>query len=102
MSRAVRAVVGIGLIVAGYWAGPWVTAAGISMLGGAVFEQRPRPFGRSSSEQIVMVRSGTEPQPVIYGRVKKSGPLLWFGSSGDLKEYLWYAPAVPDDRELEL
>lgn len=106
MSRGVRAVVGIAAIAVSPFAGPLSAAflgVGVSLLGGAVFEPRAQRFGRSGpAGQSVMVRSATEPQKVIYGRAKVSGPLNWFGAAGDSDNFLYYSIVVVDaDREID-
>jgi hypothetical protein len=45
-------------------------------------------------EQNVLLRSATEPQPVVYGTVKKSGVVAWMDTSGTNQQYLWFVVAI--------
>lgn len=68
-------------------------AIGFNLLSSVIFEPRLQR-SRRLPEQNVMLRSATEPQPVIYGKVRKSGVVVWMDTYGPNKEFLTFVIAV--------
>jgi hypothetical protein len=100
MSKGLQIVAGVALIVVGAltsWAGgPGLIMAGISMIAGALLT--PSLKQRIAARNI-MIKSAVEPQEIVYGEVRKSGIVVWDGTSSiDTykfdNEYLWYVVAV--------
>lgn len=42
----------------------------------------------------VMVRSTVGPREIVYGEVRKSGSVVFYGASGNENQYIWYVVAV--------
>lgn len=100
MSRGLRAVGGITLIVVGYYlpAGPWknwAIATGISLVVGAALEKTPARV-RRLLEQSVMVRSAVVAQEIVYGETRKSGVVTWYDANGTNNKYLWFVVTVAE------
>jgi len=94
MSKAIRIVAGIVLVIVGAYTGnPALIAYGASLAIGAVLEKKPETLARLQA-QSVMVRSAIKAQEIMYGRDKKSGVVTFFGTSGSENQYLWFVITV--------
>jgi hypothetical protein len=102
MSKGLQIVVGVVLIVVGSltsWAGgAGLVMAGISMIAGALLA--PSLSTRIAARNV-MIKSAVEPQEVVYGKVRKSGVVVWDGTSSVEtlsfdNEYLWYVIAIAE------
>ena len=96
MSRALRIVIGVALVVVAIaMPGPMTPfllnlAMGGSLLAlGAVLERSVQGLNRLRG-QSVMVRSAVKPQERVYGLTRKSGLVTWYDTSGDNNKYLWF------------
>lgn len=94
MSKALRIIAGVALIViGGFTSQPWLVGMGASLALGAVFEPGMPQINRLR-QQNVMIRSAVKPQEIVYGITRKSGLVTWFDTSGANKEYLWFVITV--------
>ncbi|RLA58707.1 MAG: hypothetical protein DRQ89_15045, partial [Epsilonproteobacteria bacterium] len=93
MSRALRAVLGVVLIVVGALYYQPLVAVGIGLVVGAALEKTPARL-RRLLEQSVMVRSAVAPQEIVYGETRKSGVVTWYDANGDNNKYLWFVVTV--------
>lgn len=96
MSKGLRAVVGVVALAVSFFVpavAPWLAPLGASLLLGAAMEKKPSSLERLST-QDVMIRSAVQPQDLVLGTVKKSGPIVYFGTSGTTNEFLWFVVAV--------
>lgn len=97
MSKGLRIFAGVVLIVVGAVVpgAQFLIGVGLSLALGAVLEKTPGSVERLQS-QSVMVRSAIKPQEIVYGRTRKSGVVVWFGTSGTENKYLWFVLAVAE------
>lgn len=103
MSKGLRTIVGVALVVLAIWQpefAPWIAAHafavgafGASLALGAVLQPKLKTLQRLQS-QSVMMRSAIQAQEILFGRDRKSGVLPYWGTSGSENEYLWYVVAV--------
>lgn len=90
----------VGAVVIGVYTGNWaflVTAA--SDVYGR--DQRRKARRRANAERLAslkdryqMVRGGTEPRRIVYGRARVSGPIVYGQSTGTKKEFLHLVVAL--------
>lgn len=93
MSKALRYVAGVVLIIIGIYYNPALIAQGVALIVGTALEKTPRKL-RRLLEQTVMVRSAVAPQEVVYGTTRKSGVVAWYDANGTSNKYLWFVIAV--------
>jgi len=94
MSKAARFIIGTALMFVGSGSGQLIARAiGFNLISSVIFEPKV-PKSRRLPEQSVLLRSATEPQPVVYGTVKKSGVVVWMDSHGEFSKYLTFVIAL--------
>lgn len=100
MSKALRFIAGIVLIVVGiYTENPGLVMQGVGLIVGTALEKTPAKL-RRLLEQTVMVRSAIAPQEIVYGRTRKSGLVTWYdansaGVTSPVKnQFLWFVITV--------
>ena len=93
-------ILGSILIVVGYFAGPWWTVAGVAIMGVSgemsarkaqqqAQQQARDAYNNSLRDQYVMVRGSVTSSPIIYGRTRVSGNIVYAESTGANKDVLW-------------
>jgi len=99
MGRVVRAIIGIGAAIIGAVTGNFALVfAGVSMLGGALLEQRP---SRRRDAQAATLQTGEVPRQAIFGRAAEAGSLVDAFNYGGQYGTDWDRPcknALADER----